>query len=877
MFPALLAHAIGVRLRIVGGTGDTNVLDVVGPENGRLITVFHNGLDHYEGSSARAESEFGQSRAPSELSELTESEASTSESEAKTGPPLSKRPRGKQTGGLGPEVKRQRLEPAATETSTTSVRPERGAPMTAEKLLHMLRWRAQHGGAARATAARFEKPDANSSHLGRIADWLRSSGWARKKLAHTLAGMPDYPTYRDEIQQLVNQQGVHEGQLPAPRAVPRTYTAEDFVQVLESLAAARREGRRGGQSSSALAERTGISASQIRLWIDKDGVPKIGVEVLSRMPGFAQHRERMVTALERLGQRDMARRLPGPNEGAPRRQPITARVVAEALQRLAADPKTPPARLASDLGVPQSSLLGHIARGAQGLVKPESLVTMPDYEQWRDSIADSLMTMGHPHQADSLPQPGDLEARDPVTAAILAQALTQLANDPTTHLSTIAADAGISTHALSRYLSGSQGLTRPHALLRLSDYTQWRESIADSLRRMGLSEQADFLPQPTGAVEFLDTLRSHAPQVAVAIQQMRSNPALSAHEAARRAGAPERAFAIAVTAGPVGPTIRDQSTVEAELHGLRPHLQAGITTVLHGLNSLASGRDSGAADLIEARIRGGGFTPDRLYLVEHEPLAGRTRSQLGDIYSQNPALVRSPRPYVNDRAAQVLRWLSTELLGQHAQWGEVQAYFDRDSQTIHVSSNVNRVNREMRQNLNNSGLQLSGGERQGADGREARHRRKLAHALAHLSNHDDPLAHEILQAIAAGRFSVPPQSFHEGDRRALELHAERRIHEALGGHIDLDLLAGTMRACGHCAAALGFEDHRTRGPFWLTNGASAYLDSAAIIQRNRRHRVASYVTKTRDGRTTTEYNTDSDSEPEDGNPSRREPDEDSDA
>jgi hypothetical protein len=83
--------------------------------------------------------------------------------------------------------------------------------------------------------------------------------------------------------------------------------------------------------------------------------------------------------------------------------------------------------------------------------------------------------------------------------------------------------------------------------------------------------------------------------------------------------------------------------------------------------------------------------------------------------------------------------------------------------------------------------------------------------------------------------------------------------------MDLDLLAGTRRACGFCAADLGLGSEHTRGPFWLSHGGKAFLDADGIIEENKANSVGTYVTRTRDGRLTVDYNTDSAAEsgPED--------------
>ena len=120
-------------------------------------------------------------------------------------------------------------------------------------------------------------------------------------------------------------------------------------------------------------------------------------------------------------------------------------------------------------------------------------------------------------------------------------------------------------------------------------------------------------------------------------------------------------------------------------------------------------------------------------------------------------------------------------------------------------------------------------------------------------------------AIAAGRFHVPRASFNERGS-TVDLHAERRIQHylraAFDESLDRRLLAGTMRPCGNCAHELDPNGEERRGPFWLSRPAQAFSDTRRIIARNIEKSVGTYVTKTREGRVTTDYDTDSDSEVE---------------
>jgi hypothetical protein len=712
----------------------------------------------------------------SSLSELSEIESDIVASKGKGKAPASKRVRDERGGQAdGPRNPMKRPKSGAADGD---------AHMTAGKLEQMLlsleaRQRANPGGirGARTDIARqFERPGATSGRINTTATWLSEKSWqeAKRNFAGRLSALPDYPQHRASIQNLLRRLGLYGGQLPDPTAQTRSlYTAADLVSVLRSLITLRnRPASQRGSIFPALAERARIPERPIRRWITAEGSLKIPTEHLSRLPGYAAHREQLRDAFAQLGQR---------------------------------------------------------------------------------------------HVAADLPEPGDRSTTSRVTAETVSVALQRLAENPRTSIQAISRDVRINEQTLGDYVAPERGGLRTPAVLellgRMPDYAQWRDSIAGSLTAMGRDGQAAQLPPTIRAQDFLDAFRTHRAQVVDAIGRMRRNATLSAHNAARDAGVPWGAFSIAVDAGP---TIRDRASIESRLHNLQPHLQRALETIVGDLNRLAVGADSGDSPMIPVRVRGGLFAPDRLFIVERNPDESAPGSQVAQLYALNPELVRGPRSYEHHRSAQLLRWVSTVLRRQFASSGEVQSYFDREQQTLYVSSNAFAGNREMREFLAGSGLDdamnLPDGER--LTSREMRHWRKLQNALSRSDATGDGLVDEILRAIRQGRFQVPDGRFREGDR-TVELHAERRIQEALraqGRPIDLRLLAGTMRACAQCAAALGFDDQQPRGPFWISHGANAFLPTEQIVENNTQNRVGSYATRDQDGKITADHNTDSDSD-----------------
>jgi hypothetical protein len=144
-----------------------------------------------------------------------------------------------------------------------------------------------------------------------------------------------------------------------------------------------------------------------------------------------------------------------------------------------------------------------------------------------------------------------------------------------------------------------------------------------------------------------------------------------------------------------------------------------------------------------------------------------------------------------------------------------------------------------------------------------RHWSKLKNTLSKQAAHaENELVEAILEAIKQKRFQIPDRNF-QAYGQSVELRAERRIKRELDdagrGDMDLELLAGTMRACGHCAADLGFGDEQARGPFWLTHAAGALLDGDGIIEEHKSKSIGTYVWWTGNGKINV-YNTDSDSD-----------------
>lgn len=227
-------------------------------------------------------------------------------------------------------------------------------------------------------------------------------------------------------------------------------------------------------------------------------------------------------------------------------------------------------------------------------------------------------------------------------------------------------------------------------------------------------------------------------------------------------------------------------------------------------------------------------------------------------YANSPALIRAPHSYADNRERQVLRWLSSVLLKAFPGGREVQAYYDRASDEIWISSNARGTNRKIRMLLNENGLQgelqkqlQAGKVHLDMNDRWLRHATQLEQILNDRSVWP-PDANPVLQAITAGRFRVSSENFHfTGGGRQIDLHAERRIKQAFenetGRMLESNRIVGTKRPCGTCAEALQFSDDQHRGPFWQTKAAHAFIDTKSAINSNVAKGIPTYISRNRSG------------------------------
>ncbi|HTH75608.1 MAG TPA: hypothetical protein VL635_14500 [Trinickia sp.] len=678
--------------------------------------------------------------------------------------------------------------------------------------------------------------------------------------------------------------------LDVPAGVP-TGTTREPTQTLGVLAKGSRRNttadmvyrmllaRSRGGSTSVIARDVLAPDGTVGRWINAKRWQSGELQVaLSKMPDYAQRRD-AIDALAKtmhLTSEDL------PSPPAKQRVQVSAALLKAALESMLAKQdeqlvgrgRTPGmlSAVAGPLGLERRTLGAWLNADGTPAKPLDAFARLPDYAQVRGDLQLLFSRLGHQEVADSLHVPGD-SGTHKMSTALLVDILRKIEGERASSSGTIGAALGVQPSLVRKYVSLEQSSLRELDLIRnMPDYAQHRESLAASLAALGHTQQARDLPLPwVDAERLLNALRSEMPRFIDAMNTLQRNPALSPREAAVQANLLPEALTAVIGAGGV---LRQRGDVHDTLSRFGSHLVPGIDEALARLHAVASGKIDVAAaprEMARFELPARGSIPGKVFIVR--PSTGdpgpKAKNRLEKIYANNEDLVRLPRSYGTERPRQMLRWLSTVLKNRFPAAREVQCYFHVGTRQIVVASNTNEANADLARFFDERGAgDLAAYAQASLDAREKRHAGKLGHALASAPNRlveqgRGTLEEQVRAAIAAGRFHVPRERFSERGS-TVSLHAERRIlhyvRETFDESMDRRLLAGTMRPCGSCADELGFDDKARRGPFWLSRPAQAFVDTPRIIERNIADGVGTYVTKTREGRVTTDYDTDSDSD-----------------
>ena len=510
-------------------------------------------------------------------------------------------------------------------------------------------------------------------------------------------------------------------------------------------------------------------------------------------------------------------------------------------------------------GIPARMLTAWVAADGALQGTATELLRLTGYFAVREDLAQLFEALGQRESAERLPPP--------VTAGLLVKVLTALRNNRSVSTDDLAALTGTSANVIRQLVDSEAGelLLSDTQLRRLPDYGVPQRAQLRACMAVLQPERADALPAPqVPAQALLDDLHEMFYAVSAALQEMRRNRALSAHEAAALVDELPKVGKLTELVARPGAELRRTQEIAARVPGFNPRLAAILE---HLLSQLDESRPGDMATAV--RPKRGAFGAPVVFVAargSNDALSANP-SGLTEIYKHSPNLVRRPRPYTYDRSKQALRWLSTVVKQQFPGALEIQCYWDAPHRRVWVSSNRKRQNEDIRAFLSEGSLTevLLDPPEERPGGRAARHVAKLRRALLEKPAQGvSPDVQRLFAAMRQGRFKVPVESFYE-DGAQVDLHAERRIQIALeqaGMKLDPRSLGGVMRPCAVCAKVLGLPDSAHRGPAWLSRSAAAYVDVREVIDENVRKGIGSYATLGLNGEPTLSYDTDSDSEVE---------------
>jgi hypothetical protein len=717
-----------------------------------------------------------------------------------------------------------------------------------------------------------------------VESWVNPDG-SLKKQTYYVARLDGYETTRDELQALLRRLGHGEAATALPVEVPkkpparitpsgegasrRRLTANDVLTILTAAGK--------GTAAPQIQAEHGYSQTTVARWTSPAKWVQDGLSGnLSRMDGYATHRATLQELVSQLGLH--AGPLPEPEKQL---DSMTAQALCAALACLVERREHPQpgqnkftmeaVRKAVGLN---KDLIGNWLRSDGSLRLPlATLARLADFNTRRGELQALFARLGHAELAAAVPTAAAAQ-RTPVNVALVVRALEQAAKGVSSGRA-LAATLGIPAETLRGLVKVQAGgvlLARPEKLPDMPDYPAQRARLQQALRAVGLTEAAGQLPPIlVPAADLLDGLRGMAREAGAAMAEMQRDPKLTAEEAAGRHGLPVDAFAAAV--GPGG-TVRSRESLETRLSNIEPHLSTGLDDLLAMLERAARGKAEDAAPAAPTMKRvqpvPGAHEPAKVFIVPQGETTGPKRGQLANLYASNVGLQRVPRDYSGERDRQALRWLATVLRLLLPQSTEIQCYFDERSGRIAVAAGKPKDNKRLEELLGKGKFLAHARDqlnqrRDSLSAREYRHFQKL---FQHLSAHRkgeawDPAADLVLGAVRRNAFVVPSQSF-SVQGRTVSLHAERRLNhwsrETHGEPVDPARLAGTMRPCGTCADDLELDEKASRGPFWMTRAAQAFIDTEGAIQRQIDRSIGTSVTRTREKLLTIEVNTDSDSD-----------------
>jgi hypothetical protein len=502
-----------------------------------------------------------------------------------------------------------------------------------------------------------------------------------------------------------------------------------------------------------------------------------------------------------------------------------------------------------------------------------SFMGMAGFPAARDAMESLLTRLGHQAVVDAMPPR--------MSAGLLAQVLKARADHPKADADELMKVIGVPAAVYSRFVSLKTGkLWDPDRIRHLPGYEDHWTEIQAALNQLGHTAQAarqgGVVTDP--AKRLVHDIEDDLYALQKALVMMRKQGVLRG-EAARRAGVANPAV-LRILADKHG-HVRRLQFIAGRLSG-----DPSDKTMQRLGQAVAKLSDLAERDLVVRKLKGNQYRVGKLFVLgitAARAAGGAQARSVRELYADNPELIRKTRSYAAERPRQALRWLSTAL----RRWApgrsvEIQTYYDPVKKESWVSSNQDGINEQLRQFLSSGGLMevLAGLEQAPDHGRRKRGNRTYRHLSNLQRSIDNPAllgsdeARAVLQAMAAGRFRVPPAPGKTKDGSApVKLHSELRIRDAVlaetGQAPDPLQLTGTRRPCGTCAKDLDLPADARRGAFWMSTAARVHHDPKQVAEENAKAGIPTFITETRDGRWTEHPNTDSESDLDEPSAKRR--------
>jgi hypothetical protein len=246
--------------------------------------------------------------------------------------------------------------------------------------------------------------------LSTVDDWVREPNWRSGMLPKRLSKLPDYPALRECIQGLVQELGLHTGELAPPAEITRNpITASQLADALQMVSNRDRNVKVKGRFIGHVAKAVGVSLGSLRNWITGEGKLRLAPGSVRNLPGFDQHADRLSAALARLGQKDSAQALA--TEAADPRKETTTESLVAVLGDMLKEPGKPLVDVALARNATHTTLRKFIAPNGALRIAPDKLAKWPDYAQHVDALRSVLTALGHTEQAAGL-KPATMAATD---------------------------------------------------------------------------------------------------------------------------------------------------------------------------------------------------------------------------------------------------------------------------------------------------------------------------------------------------------------------------------------------------------------------------------------------------------------------------------